>query len=86
MMAGSYRHITNPDGTFRGTELLDNLGDAHEALEECYEMIQYLTKGNRRHVFEAWLHGYAIRHCPPENRPMFTFSRFWNEAAEGEGK
>jgi hypothetical protein len=39
-MAGSYRHITNGDGSFRGVELLDNLGDACEALEECYDMIR----------------------------------------------
>jgi len=46
-MAGSYRHITRVDGTFCGAYLLDNLGDAHEALEECWEMIQYLTGGDK---------------------------------------
>ena len=39
-MAGSYRHITNDDGSYRGVDLLDNLGDADEALEECVAMIQ----------------------------------------------
>ena len=42
-MAGSYRHIVEDDGSFRGMDLIENLGDAHEALKECYEMIQYLT-------------------------------------------
>lgn len=42
-MAGSYRHIVNHDGSFRGIELIDNLGDALEALQDCYEIIQRLT-------------------------------------------
>lgn len=42
-MAGSYKHCVNDDGSFRGVDLLDHLGDAHEALEEMYGMIWYLA-------------------------------------------
>lgn len=53
-MAGSYQHITDHDtGAFIGTELLDNLGDAYEALEECYGMIWYLAGGDLTKVKEA---------------------------------
>lgn len=44
-MAGSYSHITDDDtGRFIGVDLIDNLGDAYEALEECYGMVQYLAQ------------------------------------------
>lgn len=44
-MAGSYSHITDDEtGRFIGIDLIDNLGDAYEALEECYGMIQYLAQ------------------------------------------
>jgi hypothetical protein len=45
-MAGSYRHVTNDDGSFRGTNLLDHMGDAYEALDECHRMIRWLARGN----------------------------------------
>ena len=64
-MAGSYRHITNKNNRFIGTSLLDNLGDAHEALEECYMMILHLTGGDKKKIFEAWRDGY---HQPACNR------------------
>lgn len=40
-MAGSLSHITNDDGTFR-MDLIENLGDAQEALEECHQIIAVL--------------------------------------------
>lgn len=52
-MAGSYRHITNGTGRFIGTNEIDNLGDAYEALEECYGMIQFLTGGDAARITEA---------------------------------
>ena len=76
-MAGSYRHITKGDGSFYGVELIDNLGDAYEALEECYEMIQYLTGGNKVKIFEAWRDGYFKKYCPPENDPG-TADEYWD--------
>lgn len=77
-MAGSYRHITKPDGSFRGTELIDHLGDAYEALEECYLMIQHLTGGDKTKIFEAWREGYFKKCCPPENDPG-TVEEFFKE-------
>jgi hypothetical protein len=42
-MAGSWGHITTKAGKFQGTRLIDNLGDAYEALEECFGMVQWLA-------------------------------------------
>lgn len=43
-MAGSWKHIvTTKKGKFQGTILLDHLGDAYEALEECYGMVYWLA-------------------------------------------
>ena len=41
-MAGSLNHIVNEDGTFT-MELIENMGDAHEALEECHQIIAELS-------------------------------------------
>jgi len=49
-MVGSYNHIVDKDGAFIGIDLIDNLGDAHEALEECYLIIQILAKKNRKKI------------------------------------
>jgi hypothetical protein len=43
-MAGSLNHITQEDGSFT-MDLIENLGDAHEALEECHRVIAYLLTG-----------------------------------------
>ncbi len=42
-MAGSYKHIVGPNGEFT-MDLIDNMGDAHEALEECFAYIQRLNR------------------------------------------
>ena len=42
-MAGSYKHVVDSEGKFRGVDHLDNLGDAYEAIEEMYGMIWYLA-------------------------------------------
>ena len=42
-MAGSYKHCVDDQGGFTGVRLLDDLGDAWEALEEMYGMIWYLA-------------------------------------------
>lgn len=78
-MAGSYQHIVRSDGSFQGTELIDNLGDAYEALEECYDMIQQLTGGDKTRIYEAWLEGHFKKRYPPENLPMVTFDWFWRD-------
>ena len=55
-MAGSWKHLLRNDGTFRGIELLDNLGDAYEALEECYGMILWLAGGDWSVIADAEQH------------------------------
>lgn len=54
-MAGSYRHIVTKDNKFKGVKNIDNLGDAYEALEECYEFIQILTGGDKEKIIETHL-------------------------------
>ena len=56
-MAGSYHHCiqVRKDGTirFRGVELIDHLGDAYEALEEMFDMIEHLSGGDKQRILEA---------------------------------
>ena len=51
-MAGSLYHIIDPDGSF-SMDLIEHLGDAHEALEECFHIILFLCEGDMRLVSEA---------------------------------
>lgn len=74
-MAGSFRHVVDGDNQFRGTELLDDLGDAYEALEEMYLMINYLTGGDKKLIFEAWKKGY-LKERHPESKPG-SMKEFW---------
>ena len=78
-MAGSYRHVTDNKGNFTGMDLIDNLGDAHEALEECCDMILWLAGGDRQKIFEAHKEGHGRKRCPPENMYLFTFEDFWHD-------
>lgn len=41
-MAGSYRHLVGRDGKF-SMDLIEDMGDAREALEECYGRIGILA-------------------------------------------
>lgn len=55
-MAGSYLHCCNTDGTFRTEsfyDLIENLGDAYEACEEMYWMIDCLAHGDRKMIEAA---------------------------------
>ncbi|KKK99213.1 hypothetical protein LCGC14_2634990 [marine sediment metagenome] len=45
-MAGSYKHLVAEDGTFT-FDLIENMGDAYEACEECFEKIRRLTDALR---------------------------------------
>lgn len=49
-MAGSLAHITGDHGEFT-LDLIENLGDAAEALEECFYIIQHL--GTREQISAA---------------------------------
>lgn len=46
-MAGSWEHMNTLKGELRNNEtfvdMIDNLGDAYEAAEECYGMIWWLA-------------------------------------------
>jgi hypothetical protein len=62
-MAGSYRHVTNDDGSFRGGDLLDGGGDVYEAVEEMYHMIQILSGGDQARIEQA--RNEAVKRCTP---------------------
>jgi hypothetical protein len=51
-MAGSLSHIVGDDGCFT-MDLIENLGDAHEALEECFSIIRYMSGGDHRLIEDA---------------------------------
>ncbi len=61
-MAGSYNHIVNTQGELISNdyfpEMIENLGDAYEAVEEMYFMIQFLSKDDKELIKEA--REYAI--------------------------
>ena len=96
-MAGSYRHCVNADSKFIGIDLIDNLGDAHEALEEMYDMIEYLSDLNadlmrpgdaKARIHEAWLNGhikkrYGQAHIDQDPK-VFSYERFWESDDEDE--
>ena len=49
-MAGSLMHIVDDEtGKFR-MDLIENLGDAHEALEECFQIIHAMSGGTMLEV------------------------------------
>lgn len=52
-MAGSFGHITDDAGQFIGIALIENLGDAYEALEECFGMIHVLSGGDPNKIEDA---------------------------------
>ena len=49
-MAGSYNHVTDNEGRFLDNnsfvQMIENLGDAYEAVEEMYGMIWFLANGD----------------------------------------
>jgi hypothetical protein len=40
-MAGSYNHLVSDDGSFQ-FDLIENMGDAQEACEDCFNIIRDL--------------------------------------------
>ena len=48
-MAGSLSHIVKNNGRFT-MNFIDNLGDAHEALEECFYIILDLSGGDMEKI------------------------------------
>ena len=68
-MAGSLYHIVDDTGVFT-MDLIENIGDAHEALEECFYIIQAMTGGTKEEVNVYLIDlGYpAIEHDMSKNR------------------
>lgn len=58
-MAGSYRHITDKDNNLISNEefpnMIENLGDAYEAIEECWHLIDILSGGDKKKIAAAYL-------------------------------
>lgn len=56
-MAGSYNHCVTKSGRLLSNEsfvdMIENLGDAYEAVEEFYGMIWFLANGDASRVEEA---------------------------------
>lgn len=51
-MAGSLNYIIGTDGKFQMSRI-ENLGDAHEALEDCFQVIVHLSEGDMHRVSAA---------------------------------
>jgi hypothetical protein len=84
-MAGSYRHVTDQNGRFKGLDSIDNLGDAYEAIEEMHDMIMHLAGGDQNKIHEAWRDGHVAKRMPErlaEEPGLFTYEEFWY--ADGE--
>lgn len=45
-MAGSLKHLVDDAGNYRGVELLENMGDMHEAVEEMAYMLLQISQTN----------------------------------------
>lgn len=43
-MAGSFEHVVDDDGTYRGVDLLENMGDMHEAVEQMAFMLMTISR------------------------------------------
>lgn len=68
-MAGSYRHVVYGDNSFYGIGTLDHMGDAEEAIEEMYFMINHLAGGDLSKIFEAH-RAYVASHNPEYAKTM----------------
>jgi len=51
-MAGSFNHILESDCRFK-MDSIDNLGDASEALEDCYTLIFFLSGYDSKKISDA---------------------------------
>ena len=77
-MAGSYRHVTSDDGSFRA-ELLDDLGDAYEAGEEMHYMIRWLAKFDKKRIVAAE-HAFLLATYPHHIQDCARCRGEWKEA------
>lgn len=75
-MAGSYSHCVADDGQLLRNEdcvqMIENLGDAYEAIEEMYELIWILANGERSVVATARAaYGDGLRISPGINGTLY---------------
>ena len=63
-MAGSLNHIVDSDTGEFDMDLIENLGDAYEALKECFYLIKAMTGGKMEEVNQYCkdLHYPTIKH------------------------
>ena len=76
-MAGSYKHIVDNENKFIGIDLIDNLGDAYEALEECHALIRILSGDSKQKIFEA--HRQYMTELQSDYGMKMTFDDFWGD-------
>lgn len=58
-MAGSLDHLKDSNGNFT-SDLIEDLGDAHEALEECFNRIKELEDGHKDLIQKVAAQGHEI--------------------------
>ena len=61
-MAGSFRNLVDDDGYFT-TERIQNLDDAYQALEECFNLIVYLASNPHVLTTTRTPHDRVTRSC-----------------------
>ncbi len=45
-MAGSFKHVVDDTGSYRGVDLLENMGDMHEAVEQMAFMLLFISRSD----------------------------------------
>ncbi len=78
-MAGSLNHIVDESGAFT-MDSIENMGDAHEALEECFDIVaELLATGvsniDRDHDTAAWLSAVCKRAKAPFPKAIPQFGK-----------
>lgn len=74
-MGGSYSHCRDEKGNFT-MDLLDNMGDAREALEEMFYMINFLAEINftneKEDLIKAAHDAYIEKTVTSKMKPIFN--------------
>ena len=82
-MAGSYRHITDSKNNIISNEefpkMIENLGDAYEALEECYYMIGILTNWDLNKINEVHTEYLKMKGANVNNKNHLFHRPYENE-------
>ena len=83
-MAGSLSHIIAEDGSFQ-MDLIENLGDAEEALSECFHIILRLSGGDMTKVSGVCRHlrypdPYEDTYDDDPKEPMKVTPEWWKRS------